>query len=63
MQAYRTTPEVFIHENRRHRSMLLCLETVQDSIGVYTVRPLAGPSGLYIQSTVIVIVILIVTVF
>ena len=26
--------EVFIHENRRHSAMLLCLETVQDNIGV-----------------------------
>ena len=44
--------------------MLLCQETsqetVQDNIGVNTVRPLAGPSGLYTQTTVIVIVVVIV---
>ena len=35
-----TTPEVFIHENGRHRIMLLRQEAVQDNIGVNTMRPL-----------------------
>ena len=26
--------EVFIHENRRHSTMVQCLETVKDNIGV-----------------------------
>ena len=26
--------EVFIHENRRHSTVVQCLETVQDNIGV-----------------------------
>ena len=34
-----TTSEVFIHENRRRRTMLLCQETVQDNIGVNTMMP------------------------
>ena len=29
-----TTMEVFIHKNRRHSTMVQCLETVQDNIGV-----------------------------
>lgn len=29
--------------------MLLCQETIQDNIGVNTVMPLVGPSGLYAE--------------
>ena len=43
--------EVFIHENRRHRTMLLCRETVEDNIwvniGVNIIGTLAGLSDLY----------------
>ena len=40
--------------------MLQYQETVQDNLGVNTVMSLAGPSGLYMQSTVIVLVLVIV---
>ena len=31
--------------------------TVQDNIGVITMLPLAGPSGFYMQSTIVIVIV------
>ena len=36
--------------------------TVQDNIGVITMLPLAGPSGFYMQSTIVIVIVIVSTV-